>query len=93
VNAGIFLYMFLVYVPNAFCRSGVISQARWVPEVKGYLTRVDVITITLSLDSLGCGITIAVILGPRRRFCWVVMSAWPCPGRYFVDHPSALRFD
>ena len=48
------------YLTASSRRSEVISQARWVPEVKGYLTRVDVITITLSLYSLACGIAIAV---------------------------------
>lgn len=68
VNAVIFLYMFLIYVPRMIRRSRFEPPGRFVPAVKTILWRVDVVTICLSLYALVCGLAIVLAFVITHHF-------------------------
>jgi hypothetical protein len=58
LNAALFVPLLLVYVPRMIRRAEFENPAWWVPRVKAFLFRADVVAATLSLYAVACGLAI-----------------------------------
>jgi hypothetical protein len=68
LNACIFVYMFVFYVPRAIRRSKFEKPERFIPETKHFLYWVDVVTFILSAYSTVCGIAILLTYVLTHKF-------------------------